>query len=248
MGLLSRILGKNKVLKPADLSVLGTDVHSHFIPGIDDGAKTMEDSLELIRSMSEFGYKKVITTPHVMSDFYKNTPEIILGGLKEVQAAVKDAGIPIQVEAAAEYNVDPDLEEKINRKDILTFGDNYVLFEMPFMEEPSNLMNCIFAFQTNGYKPILAHVERYSFWHGNWDKIEAMMDRGIKLQMNINSLSGHYGPGVKRMAEELIDKDIIDLVGSDCHHTGHIGLMKKVSTMSAFHKLLGSDRLINSSL
>ena len=247
MGLFSGIFGKKK-LPPVDYGVLECDVHSHFIPGIDDGAKTMEDSLELLGAMQAFGYRKVITTPHVMSDFYKNTPEIILGGLEKVREAAKQAGLTIEIDAAAEYNVDSDLEEKINNKDILTFGDNYVLFEMPFSAEPSNLKNCIFAFQTNGYKPVLAHVERYNFWHGKWDKIEGMLDRGVKLQLNINSLSGAYGPGVRKMGEELIEKGLIDLVGSDCHHVGHIQLMKETSTRPYLHKLLESTSLINQQL
>lgn len=248
MSFFKRLFGGEKVLNEADYSVLKTDVHSHFIPGIDDGAKTLEDSIELIKGMQALGYKKVITTPHVMSDYYKNTPDIILGGLETVKAELRKQNIDIEIEAAAEYNVDSEFEPKILEKKLLTFGDNYVLFEMPFSEEPSNLKNCIFSMQTNGYKPILAHVERYAFWHGNWEKIESMKDRGVKLQLNINSLSGQYGPGVKKMAKELIDRDWIDLLGSDCHHVGHINLMKRVSTMPYLHKILKSGKLINSKL
>ncbi len=247
MSLLKRIFGGKK-LPPVNYGDLGTDVHSHFIPGIDDGAKTLEDSINLIRGMAEFGYKKVITTPHVMSDFYRNTPEIILSGLEDVRKAVKEAGIDIEVEAAAEYNVDSDLEEKIYANDILSFGDNYVLFELPFSGEPSNLNNCIFAFQTAGYKPILAHVERYNFWHGNWEKIESMLDRGVRLQLNINSLSGYYGPGVKRMGEELVEKGVITLLGSDCHHVGHQNLMRQTATKKHLHKLMEQDNLLNREL
>jgi len=248
MSIFSRFFRKEKILDPADFSLLKTDVHSHFIPGIDDGAKTLDDSIEMIKGMMAFGYSKVITTPHVMSDFYKNTPEIILSGLEIVRAELKRLELDITIEAAAEYNVDSELEPKIQAKEILTFGDNYVLFEMPFSEEPRNLQNCIFAFQTNGYKPILAHVERYAFWHGNWDKIEDMRNKGVKLQLNINSLSGQYGPAVKRVAQELIDKNWVDLVGSDCHHIGHIHLMKRVATMPYFHKLMQSTKLINAEL
>ncbi len=247
MSFLKRIFGEKK-MPPANYGDLITDVHSHFIPGIDDGAKTMEDSVNLIRGMAEMGYKKVITTPHVMSDFYRNTPEIILSGLEDVRKAVKEAGIDIEVEAAAEYNVDSDLEEKIYANEILTFGDNYVLFELPFSGEPSNLNNCIFAFQTAGYKPILAHVERYNFWHGNWEKIESMLDRNVRLQLNINSLSGYYGPGVKRMGEELIEKGIITLLGSDCHHVGHQNLMKQTATKKYLHKVMAQDNLLNRTL
>src|SRR5579863_4816723 len=102
------LFNRRPSLPPADFSVLKTDVHSHFIPGIDDGAKSMGDSLALIRAMEEFGYQKVITTPHIMSDSYKNTPEIILSGLKKVREAVNKAGMKIKVDAAAEYYIDYD--------------------------------------------------------------------------------------------------------------------------------------------
>ena len=113
MSVFGRIFGKKERLLPAaDLSVLGTDVHSHFIPGIDDGAKTLEESLSLLEAMQEFGYKKVITTPHVMSDYYRNTPEIILRGLDTVREAAMKKGLSIEIDAAAEYYLDFDLEEK----------------------------------------------------------------------------------------------------------------------------------------
>ena len=107
---------KQPVLEPIDLAILEVDIHSHFIPGIDDGAKTIEDSIELISAMKDFGYRKVITTPHIMSDYYRNTPEVILEGLEKVRAALKENDIDIEVDAAAEYNVDADFTEKIEKR------------------------------------------------------------------------------------------------------------------------------------
>ena len=249
MGFLNKIFGKKESrLPPADLSVLETDVHSHFIPGIDDGAKTMEDTLELLRSMQDLGYKKVITTPHVMSDYYRNTPEIILGGLDKVREAAQSEGLYIQIEAAAEYYLDYDLEEKIKKKSLLTFGDNYVLFEMPFVGEPQNLSRCVFEMQMAGYKPVMAHIERYTFWHREYDKIEALKDKGVILQLNINSLSGHYSLPTKKIAEKLIDNDMIELVGTDCHNVNHIQLLQHTLTVPYLHKILGKKDLLNRSL
>ncbi len=246
MGFLSGIFGKKKrLLEPADYGLIGTDIHSHLIPGIDDGSKDMEDTLNMLRGFIDLGFKKVITTPHVMSDFYKNNPEIILGGLEKVREAIKKEGLEIEIDAAAEYNVDSELEGIIDRGEILTFGDNHVLFELPFSAEPSNLKQVIFKFQTNGYKLVLAHVERYNFWHGQWDKIEEMLDRNIILQLNINSLSGHYGPGVKRMGEELIERGLIGMISSDCHHIGHLQLMKDTARRPALHQVLENKELLN---
>lgn len=232
----------------ADLSLLGTDVHSHFIPGIDDGAKTIEDSVAMITAMHELGYRKVITTPHVMSDFYRNTPEIIMAGLEKVRAALKEAGVPIEVDAAAEYYLDFDFEAKIEKEKLLTFGKNYLLFEVSYLNAPDNLNNIIFKLQTSGYKPVLAHPERYNFWHNDFGKYEEIKSKGALLQLNINSLTGYYSPSTKKIAEQLIDKGMVDLAGTDCHHTGHLELLKKCRYEKHLHKLLESPQLLNRTL
>jgi protein-tyrosine phosphatase len=249
MSFFSDIFKKNsKVKTPADLSILGTDVHSHFIPGIDDGAKTMEDSLNLIRFFYEKGYKKVITTPHVMGDSYRNTPEIILGGLDKVREALHENNIPIEIDAAAEYYLDYDFEEKMKKGNLLTFGKNYVLVELSFVNAPDNLYHIFFDMQMKGYRPVLAHPERYSFWHNDFEKYEAIKDKGVLLQMNINSLTGHYSIATKRVAEEMIEKNMVDFLGSDCHHTGHTELMGHALYEKSLHELLASGKLLNPTL
>jgi len=233
---------------PADLSVLKTDVHSHFIPGIDDGSKSIENSLELLAAMESFGYQKVITTPHIMSDGYKNTPEIILSGLEKVREALLKSRLKIKIEAAAEYYFDFELEKKIKEKNILTFGKNYLLFELAFINPPDNMYQAVFDMQTQGYRPVLAHVERYGFWQRDYAKYEELAGRGILLQMNINSLTGHYSNETKKAAQWLIDNNLISLLGSDCHHMGHIELMKKALKEKHLQKLLTSGKLLNSTL
>lgn len=249
MSFLSKLFsGSSKSAAAADLSVLKCDVHSHFIPGIDDGAKNMDDSLNLLRSFAEFGYKKVITTPHVMGDFFRNTPGIIFSGLEKVRAALKENNIPLEIDAAAEYYIDYEFSEKIKTKDLLTFGKNYVLVELSFVNPPENLNEVFFQLFTSGYKPVLAHPERYNFWHSDFSKYEEIADKGVLLQLNINSLTGHYSPFTKKIAERLIDNNMISLLGSDCHHAGHLELMKQVVYEKSLHKLLGSGKLLNSTL
>jgi protein-tyrosine phosphatase len=241
-------LFNTKTLLPADLSVLKTDMHSHFIPGIDDGSKTMEESLEMLREMYALGYRKVITTPHIMSDGYRNTPEIIFSGLEKLKKAVKDAGIEIEVEAAAEYYFDYDFEKTLPLKDKLTFGNKYLLWELSFMNKPDNINDVIFEMITQGYRPVLAHVERYPFWHHDYSRYENLINRGTLLQLNINSISGQYGPGVKKAAEWLIDHDMISFLGTDCHHKGHLEALRKTLREKYMHKILASDKLLNSTL
>lgn len=240
---------KNSRLKRSvDLALLNCDVHSHFIPGIDDGAKTMEDSLQLITAMYHLGYKKVITTPHIMTDYFKNTPEIILGGLEKVRAALKHNNIPIQIEAAAEYYIDFDFERKLNEEKLLTFGDNYLLFEISYMNAPTNLEHIVFKMQSLGYRPVMAHPERYNYWHREFNRYENMIEKGVLLQMNINSLTGYYSMSTKKIAEQLIEKNMISLLGSDCHHTGHIDLMKGVVYEKYLQQLMESGKLLNAKL
>jgi protein-tyrosine phosphatase len=249
MSFLSKLFGKStRSDVQAELSVLGTDMHSHFIPGIDDGAQTLEDSLTLIRYFQEAGYRKVITTPHVMSDAYRNTPEIILGGMEKVRAALKENNIPIELEAAAEYYIDYDFEEKIESGKLLTFGNKYILVEMSFVNPPDNLNHILFKLQTNGYKPIMAHPERYTFWHRDFEKYEELKERGMFLQLNINSLTGHYSIPTKRIAEQLIEKNMIDFLGSDCHHTGHVELIGQARYERSLQTLLESGKLLNNTL
>ena len=250
MSFLSAIFGESSITKtPADLSVLKCDIHSHFIPGIDDGAQAMDDSIALIKSFHELGYKKVITTPHILTDGYPNTPEIILGGLEKVRVALKNENIPVQIEAAAEYYIDFDFGRKLKQEKLLTFGKNYLLFEISYVNPPDNLDHIIFKLLTGGYRPVLAHPERYPFWANDIEKYEQLKEKGVLLQLNINSLTGYYSKGVQRTAEQLIEKDMIDFLGSDCHHSGHVSFIKtKAVYHKGLHKLLESGKLLNSTL
>jgi len=248
MGILSKLFRREKVMDPINLGVLKVDFHSHLIPGIDDGSKDIEDSIQMIRRFKELGYQKLITTPHVMSDFYKNDPEIILSGLENLKEELKKQNIEIEIEAAAEYYLDEELENKVKSKEVLTFGDNYLLFELPFVSEPPNLASTVFEMQTNGYKPILAHPERYGFWYKDFDKYHELRNKGVFMQLNILSLIGHYSPETKKIAERMIDEDLISFIGTDCHHMIHLDLLEVARTKEYLHKLINSDRLKNKEL
>ncbi len=249
MGLFSGLFGKKEpALGPVDLSVLRCDIHSHFIPGIDDGAQNLEQSMELLHAMHGLGYRKVITTPHSMADGYKNSPEIILGGLQKLRAEVKRQGLEIEVDAAAEYYLDHDLERKVVEGEVLTFGDKLLLFELPFISEPQVLLSLIFQMQTQGYKPVLAHPERYAYWHNDFPKYEKLKDRGVLFQLNLVALSGAYGRPAKEIAERLIDAGAYELLGSDCHNMNHVEAIRNTLERPSLHKLIGSGKLLNAGL
>jgi protein-tyrosine phosphatase len=218
---------KTTYLRIDNYSSFGTDIHSHLIPGIDDGVKTMDESLQMIRALSELGFRKLVTTPHVMSDGYRNTPEIIMNGLKQVQEAVAAENIPITIEAAAEYYFDEEFLPKLESAPMLTIGGKYLLFEISYMNYPEKLSEGVFKIITKGYTPLLAHPERYPFWFGKRDEYHRLKDAGVLFQMNTNSLSGYYGAPVKKTAEWLVDNNLVDFIGSDLHGDRHLqGLMK----------------------
>lgn len=249
MGLFNSIFSKKeKDLAPLDYKSIGVDMHSHFIPGIDDGAKTLRDSMEMIKEFQALGYRKVITTPHIMSDHYRNTPEIIQEGEAVVKAEITRQGINIEFQAAAEYFLDESFMEQIQSGTLLTFGKKHVLFEMSFFNESPSLKDAIFKMQMQGYKPILAHPERYSYWYKDLTKYQDLKDRGVLFQMNIGSIIGAYSDETKKIAEWLINQNMINLIGSDCHKIEHTDYLRAAAVKPYMHKLYTSGALINHTL
>jgi len=248
MSFFKNIFSTKETLPPIELSIIGTDVHSHLIPGIDDGAKTVDESIEMLKKMRELGFRKVITTPHIMSDFYKNTPDIILSGLKKLRKVAQENKLDIEIKAAAEYYLDYEVDAKIGKEKLLTFGNNYLLFEQSFVAETPNLNNSIFEMITNGYTPVLAHVERYIYWHQNYAKYEELKTRGVLFQLNINSLSGYYGPGIKKIAEKLVTDDMIDFIGTDAHQLEQLEQVDYLLTNPYLHQLVNKENLLNKTL
>ena len=242
-----------KLSEPINMSVLKTDMHSHLVPGIDDGSDSLETSIELIKGMKEMGYKKLITTPHIQGEFYQNTPEIILAGLERVKRELKKqniimenlANILIEMEAAAEYLIDDKFEEKYKSGNILTFGKKYLLIEFSYFNEHPNLKQYLFDLQIEGYNIILAHPERYSYWFRNFRKYEEMKDRGILFQININSLASYYSGEVKHIAEKLIDEGMVDLAGTDMHNHFYLEALQKARHEKYLKKLIDSGKLKN---
>ncbi|GAB3264915.1 capsular polysaccharide biosynthesis protein [Larkinella harenae] len=200
-----------------DYGFLGVDIHSHLIPGIDDGVPDMETALTCLRSFEELGYKKIITTPHVLRDYYPNTSESIRQGLAELRQAVAETDLTIQVEAAAEYLIDDHFVTLLETNDLLTFGPNYLLIELSFANAPLNLDEIIFQIQTKGYRPILAHPERYGYLRDQTERLQQLKEKGCLFQLNLLSLMGQYGGRVQQQAKQLLDASIIDFLGSDLH-------------------------------
>jgi len=224
-----------------------TDIHSHLLPGLDDGVQSFEQAEEIILRFQMLGYKKIITTPHVMSDFYRNSSDDILAKLDQLNYWLAERNIHVKIEAAAEYYLDEDLFKKIETDiPLLTFGNRYLLFETNFMTEPFNMKEFIFTASTKGYRLVLAHPERYIYLQDNFKKAEDLIDRGVLFQLNISSISGYYSKGSQRLAQKLIDKGWIHLIGSDCHNLQHIQLLEETISHKYFQKAISLPLLNNS--
>lgn len=232
-----------------DYSVFKTDMHSHLLPGIDDGAGDIETSVELIRGMSELGYKKLITTPHIIWDMYRNTPQIINEKLELVRNAIKKENIDIEIHAAAEYFLDEHVEELLTKKEpLLAVSGNKVLTEFSMAFPSMNIKDILFEMAIQGYHPIIAHPERYIYLQQNKEFYNELKDIGCMFQLNLLSLAGYYGRSVKDLAEYLLNNDFYDMVGTDLHNFHYLEGLEQMTMSNTLKKLIESGRLINSEL
>ncbi|WP_419700105.1 tyrosine-protein phosphatase [Mucilaginibacter sp. NFX135] len=245
-GLFKKKPEKEKRHTNFNYDLIMVDMHSHVLPGIDDGAKTPEDSIVLVRKMMELGIKKIIATPHIMVDFYRNTPETINNALHILKTELAKENIDIPVEAAAEHYFDETFETRVEEHRLLTMGDNYALFEFSFINKPPNAISVIQKMNDRGYKPILAHPERYPYM--DLEQFKNLHDWGCNFQLNTISLTGYYGRESKKLAESLIDNELIDFISSDMHHPKHAAALKDALHTTYIEKLLFDYPLKNTLL
>ena len=198
------------------------DIHSHVLPGIDDGAKTIEDSQFLLEQMIAFGFSKVITSPHTIENIWNNTPKTISKSLDFTKENLCELTTKVDLKAASEYIVDDHFVTLFESKNILTLKDNFVLVEMSYINPPIQLYDYIFRLQVAGYIPVLAHPERYVFYHADFSNYAKLKKAGCYFQMNLLSATGYYGKEVAKIANKLLKSNMIDFVGSDFHHKQHI--------------------------
>lgn len=198
------------------------DIHSHLLYGIDDGAKTFEDSLKLVKALQGFGFSQFITTPHVMQHVWSNSTEQIKSRETATVIGLEKNEITIPFRAAAEYMLDDNFMHLFQSEKLLTLKKNYVLVEMSYINAPIQLYAFLFDLQVAGYIPVLAHPERYLFYHSNFEEYLKLKKAGCLFQLNLLSVVGYYGEGISKIADKLLQKGMYDFVGSDVHHSNHI--------------------------
>ncbi len=218
---------------------IGLDIHNHLLPGIDDGSPDVETSLHLIEGLVDLGFERFVCTPHILSDLYPNTRDSIGDAYTLMKPLLAEKFASLQLGFAAEYMVDYDFEKLIKPESLLSFGkENHVLIEMSYLVESPNLKVVIFNLLTKGYSPILAHPERYGYYHHRFSVYQDLFDAGCSFQINLLSLGGYYGKNIRLAAEKLIDKELVNWVGTDTHHINHLeGLQQLAKDKKALKSL-----------
>ena len=203
------------------------DLHSHLIPNIDDGSQSVDQSISMIKQLMDLGYKKLITTPHIHPN-YPNTSQIILEGYNKLQAELIKNELDIELEVAAEYYIDESFMKKVKEGfPVLSFGDKYVLVETSFLNKPIYFESAMFDLMSKGYRPILAHPERYRFLEGNIEWLLELKEMGIMLQVTLGSVGGYYGSKPEEISKLLMKKKMVDFLGSDLHREKHLPFLEK---------------------
>lgn len=239
---------KENTSEPVNLP-FSTDIHSHILPGIDDGSPDIETSLALIKGLYNLGIRKSIATPHIIGDMYRNTPQTINAALELVKTACYNEGITMEISVAAEYMIDDYFLELLKKKEpLLTLYKNIILTEIPFSSTPENLEETTSLIIAEGYLPILAHPERYHYYQQNFKQFNHLIEMGFVLQINLLSLTGYYGKRAEKAANFLLENNLVSLVGTDLHHYNHLDAIRDNKNREKFNMLLGNKKFNDLSL
>jgi protein-tyrosine phosphatase len=231
--MLSFFTKKNKV---TDISWLGVDMHSHILPGIDDGSPDVTTSVRFVKSLQELGFDQLIATPHVYQELYPNTKETIQDAKVLLQSELDQTSISLKLGAGAEYMIDQDF--KVDAP-LCTLDQRHLLIEMSYLNESPGISQTIFDLEIKGYKPILAHPERYTFYFKDKSRLRRFKDKGCLFQLNILSILGYYGKDVKQLAEILLKEKMYDFAATDLHHDKHLNTLTEAVQSGRLYDLIG---------
>lgn len=198
------------------------DIHSHLLPGLDDGAGTFKDTLRLTQSLIKIGFSEFITTPHNIQHVWENSATEIKECETNTLLELNKNNITIPFQAASEYMMDDQFVKLVQAGELLVLKDKHVLVEMSYINPPIQLYSILFDLQVAGYTPVLAHPERYVFYNQNFDQYQKLKNAGCLFQLNLLSVAGYYGEGIAKTAEKILQNGMYDFVGSDVHHDKHL--------------------------
>ncbi|MCM1522768.1 MAG: hypothetical protein NC039_08985 [Muribaculaceae bacterium] len=214
-----------------------TDIHCHIVPGVDDGSPDAETSADLVERMQAWGISRIIASPHVTECSFENTPDILDPALDELRAELRRRGNNIDVSRSSENRIDDYFRELFAAGQITTMPDGYILVENSFIQEPWELDRFLYDLHIKGLRPIMAHPERYIYYHDhNLSRYDELHHAGTLFQINVLSLAGAYGKQEKKVAEKLIEKGYVDFLGTDLHNSRHADIIDRYLTTSDARK------------
>ncbi len=220
------------------------DFHSHIIPNIDDGSTSMKDTINMINEARQAGFTEIISTSHYIQKYYDLDcfeREKILDIIKKKVSEKKEINIKLYL--GSEIYFTPEIIELVKNKKASTINNTrYLLFELPMNTKPLFVKEMVYELMQNGYIPIIAHPERYSYVQENIRYIEELAGMGVLFQSNYGSIIGIYGNSAKKTLKKLLKNNLISFLGSDVHRTGQI-YPKIPKALKKLRKILSAEEL-----
>jgi len=234
--------------EPNILKYLNADVHTHLLPGVDDGVRDFETALSCINEMKRNGINKIYITPHFQTHRFKNDEDDIKYRFDELQKQLGEYVSDIELQLAGEYLIDSGFEERLKTKNLLAINDKYLLVEFSFNQSMLGMEELFFEIQMKGYEVILAHPERYHYLNQDSKLLNNLKEQGVYFQSNIMSFGGFYGSESMKRAYQYVDKGWINFLGTDIHGKKYRDALVDVCKKSKFQKLLKKNTFLNNQL
>lgn len=225
-----------------------TDMHSHIVPGVDDGSPDVETSLSLLSSMNEWGLKRIFASPHSTQDKFENTPQSLAAPFGQLMEGANS--MPVELDYHLEYRIDEFFLDQLEADNIRPLPGNFLLIENGFSHEPWGIESLVYDLLNRGYNPVLAHPERYHYYSGkNSRRLKELHDMGLYFQINLLSLAGYYGKFERKAALDMLEHNMVQFVGTDLHRASHVESINRYLCSRNFEKDLKLiDNLHNDAL
>ncbi|MBR6292722.1 MAG: hypothetical protein IKR33_07960 [Bacteroidales bacterium] len=242
-------LFKRKLEPKPIFAALGTDMHCHLVPKVDDGSKCLEESIDCLRTLKAVGYSKVIITPHFQYPRFPNDEDEIRRLYEELKVEAEREGVGIEmIGVGGEYRIDTGFAKRLENPRFLLVGGKYVLVEFSLHQQMMGCDEMIFDMQMKGYEVILAHPERYPYLNVQGTRMEQLKNQGVYFQINALSLGGFYGEEAKHKAYEMLDAGWVEFMGTDTHNTMYAQALTELSNDRKVMKVLEKHEFLNKTL
>ena len=220
------------------------DVHSHLIFGVDDGCKTIDESIDILKGLYNMGITDTIITPHYINETNYVSPKLTnLKKLVEIKERLIKENININVYLGNEVYIDKQISQCVKQNKICTLNNTeYILIELPMSGIYTDYIDIFSNLINEGFKVILAHPERYTAFQNDFNKVYELKDIGVLFQCNLGSILGEYGKEAKKTIKRLLKEDLIYMIGTDIHHRkDKYDLLEKAK--KKYKKYLSDERI-----